>query len=166
MPLRPTPDALRERAFSVVDRGVVGAAVLDLFAGTGAIGLEALSRGAATAVFVEKHRAATRLIRDNLAALEVDSDRARVLTRPVSRAISELARKGEGFDLAWADPPFERWQEGLAALQRAAELGVLGGGATACLECPQEAELEVPGNLEIERELSGGASRLVLFRVA
>ena len=70
MPLRPTPDALRERAFAVLGPRVVDARVLDLYAGTGSIGLEALSRGARRAVFVERHQAAARLVRRNIAQFE------------------------------------------------------------------------------------------------
>ncbi len=162
MPLRPTPDALRERAFAVLGDRVVGAFVLDLFAGTGAVGLEALSRGAAHAVFVERHRGAAALVDANRASLGA-AQQSVVLVMPASRAVRELARRGECFDLAWADPPFERWQEGLEALALAFELGVLASDAVACLECPARVAVEHRG-LEVVRDLAGGASRLVLLK--
>jgi len=164
MPLRPTPDALRERAFAVLGEAVEGVDFLDLFAGTGAVGLEALSRGAGTVVFVERHRGAVRLLESNLGALGVDRWQARVLVQPALAAVRRLAGRGTRFGMAWADPPFETWEEGLQALQEAARLGLLEAGGLACLECPEHAEVE-PGILEPFRDLSGGASRLVILAV-
>ena len=162
--LRPTPDALRERGFAVLRDLVVDARFLDLYAGTGAVGLEALSRGAREVVFVERHPPAARIIDANCSALEVPASRRQLLVRPAMRAVDELAQRGDSFDLAWADPPFEQWREGLEVLARAFECGVLTASATACLECPARAdvgELSLP--LRIERDLTGGASRLVLL---
>ena len=165
--LRPTPDALRERAFAVLGERVTGARFLDLFAGTGAVALEALSRGAAAAVLVESHRGAAAILRHNLETLEVPPERARLILRPAAAAVRALARAGERFSLAWADPPFEVWESGLEALVLAAELGVLEPGATACLECPARAAFgeDVAPNLTVRRDLTGGASRLVLLEV-
>jgi len=164
--LRPTPDAMRERAFAVLRDRVEGAAVLDLFAGTGAVGLEALSRGAATAVFVERDRSTARLVEANRDALCGPSGRARVLHRSARRALADLASNGERFSLAWADPPFESWQEGLEALVAAFSEGVLEPDGIACLECPARADVEgaLPEWLRVERDLAGGASRVVLLR--
>ncbi len=164
MRLRPTPDALRERAFAVLGGRVAEERFLDLFAGTGAVSLEALSRGARAAVLVESHRGAAGLIRRNLEALELPPERARLVVRPALAAIRSLARSGERFGLAWADPPFEAWEEGLKALELAVDLEVLPAGAIACLECPVTAKVE-PANLVLSRDLAGGASRLVIFEV-
>ncbi len=79
-----------------------GAAVLDLFAGTGALGLEALSRGADRAVFVERDPITTRILRENVARVTGD---ARVLPVPAARALDQLA--GDTFDVAFLDPPFD-----------------------------------------------------------
>lgn len=167
MPVRPTPDAMRERIFAVLGDRVAGATFLDLFAGTGAVGLEALSRGAASVVFVERHRGAARIVRENCALFDLDDDRARALVQPAAAAVVALARDGNtAFDLAWADPPFESWEEGLAALVGAFSAGLLGPDAVACLECPERAAVEdgLPDNLEVFRDLKGGASRVVLIR--
>jgi 16S rRNA (guanine966-N2)-methyltransferase len=164
MPLRPTPDALRERAFAVLAGAVDGVAFLDLFAGTGTVGLEALSRGARQVVFVEHHRAAVRLIESNLQALEVEQAAARVMAVPVGRALAELAGSDWRFGVIWADPPFDGWEQGLEALERAAELGLLAPGGTACLECPAKPTVVPGGGLDVVRDLAGGASRLVLLR--
>jgi 16S rRNA (guanine966-N2)-methyltransferase len=145
---------------------VTGARFLDLYAGTGAVGLEALSRGASRVVFVERHRPAARIIEANRVDLEVAESHSRLLVQPALTACRMLARSGEWFDLAWADPPFEAWQEGLEALALAFSSGVIRPTGVACLECPDRAQLEPPAPLFIERDLAGGASRLVLLRIS
>jgi len=157
---------MRERFFSVFGPAIVDAAVLDLFAGTGAVGLEALSRGAATVVFVESHHSVEKLIRANLESLGVGNERGSVMNRPASRAVTELARNHRSFDLVWADPPFETWTDGLDALTAVVEAGMTSTNAVLCLECPTEADVEtvLPATLGIERDLKGGASRVVILR--
>lgn len=164
--VRPTPDAMRERAFAVLGERVVGARVLDLFAGTGAVGLEALSRGAAAVVFVERHAATARILRANCESFGLETSRAAVLVRPAAAAVADLARHGHSFDLAWADPPFESWAEGLEVLAAAFAAGLLGPESIACLECPARADVAgaLPESLEIVRDLAGGASRVVMIR--
>jgi 16S rRNA (guanine966-N2)-methyltransferase len=163
MPIRPTPDALRERAFAVLGGRVSGARVLDLFSGTGAVGLEALSRGAASVVFVERRHGGGRLIRANLDALEVPRDTGRLLLKPVRAALRDLERRGDSFDLVWADPPFETWQQGAEAIVAVGRGQLLREAATVCLECPSGAEVVAPSGFELERDLRGGASRLVIL---
>jgi 16S rRNA (guanine(966)-N(2))-methyltransferase RsmD len=102
---RPTSGLVRETLFNILARDIPEARVLDLFAGSGSVGLEALSRGAAHAVFVEKARLALACLRENIAALGV-ADRVAVLPLPVDRALDDLARAGETFDLIFLDPPF------------------------------------------------------------
>jgi len=164
LPIRPTPDALRERAFAVLGERVAGARVLDLFAGTGSVGLEALSRGAETVVFVEKHRSGGRLLRSNLEALQVSGVRGRVVLKPAVAAIRDLERRGDSFDLVWADPPFESWALGVEALVAVGRARLLSSAAAVCLECPARAELEALDGFELERDLKGGASRLMILR--
>ncbi|MEN8164985.1 MAG: RsmD family RNA methyltransferase [Acidobacteriota bacterium] len=164
MPLRPTPDSMRERAFQVLGPEVVDAAFLDLFAGTGAVGLEALSRGAAKAVFVEEHPAAVRLIRRNIEQFVEAHGRTKVQGLSASAGIRRLARSGETFDIAWADPPFPTWQDGAEALEAAFAEGVIRPEGVACLECPERADIgELPDGLDVKRELGGGASRLLIL---
>jgi 16S rRNA (guanine(966)-N(2))-methyltransferase RsmD len=101
---RPTADRVREALFSILG-DVEGLDVLDLFAGSGALGLEALSRGAATATFVEEARPALRALRDNVAALDLAA-RATIVAgeaRPVLRRLAAGARR---FGLAFLDPPY------------------------------------------------------------
>lgn len=165
--LRPTPDAMRERVFAVLGSEVVDAEILDLFAGTGAVGIEALSRGAARAVFIDIHHSAAKLIRLNTETLEIPVERAKIVNRPAARAVADLARTGRVFDLIWADPPFETWRDGLDALSAAIDAGLAADHATLCLECPTEAKvsIELPPTIEIVRDLKGGASRVVILRI-
>jgi 16S rRNA (guanine(966)-N(2))-methyltransferase RsmD len=96
---------LRQAAFNVLGARILGARVLDLFAGTGAVGLEALSRGAATATFVESDRRALGSLRANLSALNL-TPRARVVASSVLPALVRLLQAGELFDCIFLDPPF------------------------------------------------------------
>ena len=100
--VRPTADRVREAWLSIVGPEVAGAAVVDLFAGSGALGLEALSRGATSATLVEMNRASLAAIRTNVAALGV-ADRVEIVRRDVFRFLDENERV---FDLAFADPPY------------------------------------------------------------
>jgi len=102
---RPTGDRVREAAFNLIGP-VDGAAVLDLFAGSGAMGLEALSRGAASATFVESDRAACRTISQNLEKLGLVG--ARVVC---GDAVWSLRQEGRTYDLVLVDPPYELWAE-------------------------------------------------------
>jgi 16S rRNA (guanine966-N2)-methyltransferase len=104
--LRPTSDMLRETLFNILGPRVEGSRFLELFAGTGAVGIEAISRGAALAVFVENHSAAVRLIRENLSSLEITSE-ARVIPSKVSTAIAKLQNEpADKFDFIFFDPPY------------------------------------------------------------
>jgi 16S rRNA (guanine966-N2)-methyltransferase len=103
---RPTADRVRVTLFDILGPGIAGMRVLDLFAGTGAVGIEALSRGAARAVFVERDPDALRALRANLAALDLGRAEARVVA---GDALAALPRLGEGeapFDLVFLDPPY------------------------------------------------------------
>lgn len=109
---RPTPNRVREAVFnSLYSMGVLeGAQVLDVYAGTGALGIEALSRGAAEAVFVERDPAMVAVLRDNLETTRL-ADRATVMAMDAEIALAELARRRCRFDVALVDPPyaFDAW---------------------------------------------------------
>jgi len=119
---RPTSGRAREALFDILQDTVVGIRVLELFAGSGAIGLEALSRGAAEVVFVESDREA---VEANLARLSPREGEARVLATDARRATADLARAGERFQLVFADPPYAL---GSSALPRAVGDLVSAGG--------------------------------------
>jgi 16S rRNA (guanine966-N2)-methyltransferase len=105
--LRPTSDRVKESIFDILRDDLEGKVVLDLFAGTGNLGIEALSRGARRAIFVEKGRQALRLIQRNLTQVGLE-ERSEIFPKDVSRAIGILKQRGECFDLIMMDPPYER----------------------------------------------------------
>ncbi len=110
---RPTPDRLRETLFNVLAPRLEGCIFLDVYAGTGAVGIEALSRGARRAIFIEKNRAAVEVIRENLASLGLES-RAEVFTGKVATVLERLRA-----DMAFLDPPYDlpkEYEISLAAL--------------------------------------------------
>ena len=102
---RPTQDKVRESLFNIIRWDVMDARILDLFAGTGALSLESLSRGAKSAVMIDTDRAACEAIKKNIAAGRME-DRARLIVRDYRQAIEQLASEGAQFDVAFLDPPY------------------------------------------------------------
>jgi 16S rRNA (guanine966-N2)-methyltransferase len=137
---RPTSDRVREAVFSIVG-SVEGASVLDLFAGSGAMGLEALSRGAASCVFVERDRAAARVIEANLEKLRLTG--AVVVTGDAAAALREERDRGRLYDLVLVDPPYDEWER---HEPRLAELipAVLVDSGLVVVETSARVELELP----------------------
>jgi len=105
--IRPTSDRVKESIFNALQDKMAGKVVLDLFAGTGNLGIEALSRGAKKVIFVEKERQALGLIQRNLTQFGLE-ERSEILPRDVKRAIGILKQRGECFDLILMDPPYEK----------------------------------------------------------
>lgn len=163
--IRPTSDRVREAIFNILTHGISeftleGAKVLDLFAGTGALGVEALSRGADFCLFVEQDVEARGLIRRNVEAFDLPG-----VTRIFRRDATDLgpaAHRG-GFTLLFADPPYGR---GLAekALASAAAGGWLADGAIAVIEEGERSRIELPeGFTEIDRR-TWGSTQVMLAR--
>ena len=154
---RPTSDRAREAAFNLIGP-VDGATVLDLFAGSGAMGLEALSRGAASAVFVENDRAACRAIDRNLEKLRL---KATVLQQDALRALAAEAAAGRRYDLVLIDPPYEMFsslQNGLSTyLPR-----VLADDGLIVVETDAREEPELP-SLAKRTSRRYGRARITLF---
>lgn len=105
--IRPMTDRGKETIFNVLGRAAESAFVLDLFAGSGSLGIESLSRGAQHVYFVDSEKMAIRCITQNLEALGLES-RAKVLKMPVARALDRLKRQHEKFDLVFSDPPYNK----------------------------------------------------------
>jgi 16S rRNA (guanine(966)-N(2))-methyltransferase RsmD len=117
---RPTSDRVREALFSTLESMVelAGARVADLYAGSGAVGLEALSRGASHVLLVESDARVARVVRQNIAALGVESA-ARLTTAKVSAALAAGVEGGGGYDVVFADPPYAVPDEEVTAVQAA-----------------------------------------------
>ncbi len=162
--IRPTAAKVREAVFNILGDAVEQARVLDLFAGTGALGIEALSRGAQAAVFVEDHPEALQVLRRNLEHLDLTA-RTQVLPVSVPGALKKLAARGEKFDLAFLDPPYGG-EMALAALQALAAAAIMTPGAWVVTEHSRRDHLpETAGSLE-RRELRRYGDTQVAFYLA
>jgi 16S rRNA (guanine(966)-N(2))-methyltransferase RsmD len=104
---RPTAARVKEALFNILPHDLSGARVLDLFAGTGNLTIEALSRGAAAAIMVDSSFESGKVIRENLRRLHL-TDRTKIWIMPATRALRLLARHGDTFDMIFLDPPYDR----------------------------------------------------------
>jgi 16S rRNA (guanine966-N2)-methyltransferase len=166
--VRPTSDRAREALFNILSHGQMAAAgipfaeaaVLDAFAGTGALGLEALSRGAAEAVFIEKDREALAILRKNIEALG-EGLRSRIVPGDATRP----TRAQSGCTVAFLDPPY---RSGLAApaLQALDAAGWFAGEALAIVEVAAREELSPPAGFTLVDERVYGTAHLVFLRRA
>ena len=105
--IRPTADRIKESLFNILPRDFSGMKILELFAGTGNISIEALSRGAESALLVDASERSARIIRENLRRLEL-TDRAQMWVMPVRRALNAVGRQGQKFDVIFLDPPYDQ----------------------------------------------------------
>jgi 16S rRNA (guanine(966)-N(2))-methyltransferase RsmD len=155
--LRPTSDKLRETLFNILAPRISGARVLDGYAGTGAVGIEALSRGAAHVTFVEKDRRAVALIEANLAACGADADYT-IENRDLIAAARQAA--GAAFDVVWLDPPYDITDisDALDAASR-----MLAPGGLLVLERATRREPDAPASLRRVRDVRSGDSTLTFF---
>jgi len=140
---RPTSDRVREALFSALG-AIGGARVLDLFAGSGALAIEALSRGAAHAVLVESNARAAAVIQGNLKALDLAQDRAQVRRRDALRVLRDASEAGESYDLVFLDPPY-RLATGLGPELATALAPLLAPGARVIGESDRRTPLDLPG---------------------
>lgn len=156
---RPVSDRAREGLFSSLGERVPGAVCLDLFAGTGAMGIEALSRGAARCDLVDSSAAAVRAIEENLARTHLE-DRARV-RRADARGF--LGGADEGYDLVFLDPPYALPEADLSGILDALRPHLL-TGATVVLTRPARSGTDViPVNLQVVRRLTYGDARILVL---
>jgi len=163
---RPTADRVREALFDLLAGYCSGARVLDLFAGTGALGIEALSRGAESALFVERAPEPLSALRQNLEACGF-AERAEVRRGDALRIVDSIARGGAGFDLVFLDPPYGRGL-GRTALAALAQSDLLAGGARVIVESGTDEGEPTPadsgGVLALEKTREYGDTTLWLYR--
>lgn len=126
MDTRPTSDRVKESLFSILLNRLPGARILDLYAGSGALSLEALSRGARSAVLADKSKKACQVIRENIQTLEY-SDRARLLAMDDYTALTLLRKEGSQFDLVFLDPPYRMRTESVCTRILEGEMLAEGG---------------------------------------
>lgn len=154
---RPTGDRVREAAFALIGP-LEGAAALDLYAGSGAMGLEALSRGAASCVFVELDQEACRVIQRNLEKLRLAG--AVVENRDVVVVLRDERARGRRYDLVLVDPPYEAWERHAAELAEHLP-GLLAEGGLVVVETSERVEPELPLDLVTTRRY--GSARITVF---
>jgi 16S rRNA (guanine966-N2)-methyltransferase len=157
--VRPTSEMVREAVFDALGP-VGGLRVLDLFAGTGALGLEALSRGAAQCVFVEKDAGVASVLRGNIEVLDYRLS-CRVMVMDCNRAVATLQRSGERFDLLFVDPPYRMLAEVEAALTPGAAC-LLAPGGVMVIEGPRSVSTAFGQSLIFEREY--GDTKITMVR--
>ena len=168
--LRPTSDRLRETLFNVLGPDVAGSRFIDLFAGTGAIGIEALSRGASQVVLVENHAPAATLIRRNLESLGIQK-RAMVLATDAIRGLEKLASreksKASAFDYVFLDPPYDAAKDYARVLESLGSGNLLAPGGVVIAEHRRSFELpDEAGALQRYRILKQGDAALSFYRRA
>ncbi|NMB20230.1 MAG: 16S rRNA (guanine(966)-N(2))-methyltransferase RsmD [Firmicutes bacterium] len=160
---RPTGDRVKEALFNILGPAIDGSSFLDLFAGSGGIGLEALSRGASEVVWVDANPACTAQIRANLEKTKLEG--GQIYTNDVSRALGQLERRGHGFDYVFFDPPYDL---GLIrkTLEESSLPAVLKSGGIIIAEASkkEEAPMDV-SNLCLKREQRYGDTRLLFYEL-
>jgi 16S rRNA (guanine966-N2)-methyltransferase len=166
--LRPTSDRLRETLFNVLAPNIADSRFIDLFAGTGAIGIEALSRGAAEVVFIENHAPTVTLIRRNLESLGITTG-ASVLAVDALRGLAMLAaRKNSGasaFDHIFLDPPYAAAEDYSRVLEFLSTADLLAPGGVVIAEHRRNFDLpEEPGVIKRFRVLKQGDAALSFYR--
>jgi 16S rRNA (guanine966-N2)-methyltransferase len=168
--LRPTSDRLRETLFDILSNLVVGSRFIDAFAGTGAVGIEALSRGAAEVIFIEKNPHAASLIKQNLEVLQIHAG-TRVLPIDTLRALELLAKENrcpeQQLQILFLDPPYANAVEYDRVLSFAGSLALLDPGSLVIAEHRRNFALpETVENLQSVRVLPQGDAALTFYRVA
>jgi 16S rRNA (guanine966-N2)-methyltransferase len=162
---RPLTDRVKQTLFGILEPGLEDARVLDLFAGSGAGAIEALSRGAASAVLVERDAGAARVIAENLRRAKVDGQ-ATVVRRDAIVWLTQAAGQGDApFDLVLADPPYEDTQALVRALELVGPL-VAPAGTVVAKHFWRDAPPARIGMLAVERERRFGETALTFYRRA
>lgn len=168
--LRPSSDRLRETLFNLLGTTVEGSVFVDVYAGTGAVGIEALSRGARAVIFIENHAAAVALIRSNLRALGITTG-AEILMADAVRGMERLAHPQFGMrvhtDFVFLDPPYARTEEYARALDFLDRSPLLTPGGQVVVEHPKRMALpQRLAQLERARVVEQGDAALSFYRLA
>ena len=164
--LRPTSDRLRETLFNVLGPSVADSLFVDLFAGTGAVGIEAISRGARETIFVESSAKAARLIRENLKTLDILSG-AELIEAPVLRGLEKMATRHLLADFIFLDPPYENTGNYIEVLEFLDASHLIAPRGIVIVEHYRKTELpEFLTRLECARQIEQGDAILSLYTLA
>ena len=163
--LRPTSDRLRETLFNILGNAVSGAMFVDFYAGTGAVGIEALSRGARRAIFVEQHAASAALIRRNLDSLGIGGE-AEILSLDVLRGLKRLEARHTQAEFIFLDPPYAADEEYQSVIEFLGQSSFVAPGGRVIAEHLRKRSLPVQaGKLERIRIVEQGDAALSFYRV-
>ncbi|GEO68538.1 16S rRNA (guanine(966)-N(2))-methyltransferase RsmD [Levilactobacillus acidifarinae] len=164
MATRPTTDKVKEAMFNIIGPYFDGGQSLDLFAGSGGLSIEAVSRGIDRAVLIDRQYAAIKTIKDNVAVTKAP-ERFEILKRDANRAVQELAGRGEQFDLVFFDPPYAQ-QKIVQQMTQLRELKLLTATGRIICETDQNAQLPetVPG-FEFVEQRNYGITVLTIYAV-
>jgi len=160
--IRPTSDRVREAIFDILGPVWTFQRILDLFAGTGSLGIEALSRGAQEAVFVEQGKGALTILRGNLKSLGLQS-RSWILPLAAKRGIAVLGERGEAFDLIFMDPPYGKGLGG-KTIEEIAQRGILTSVGVIVTEHSSKEEIIPPLGLVLSQQRRYGDTTVSFFR--
>jgi 16S rRNA (guanine966-N2)-methyltransferase len=164
--LRPTSDQMRQTLFDVLGPAVKDSRFLDAYAGSGAVGLEAYSRGARAVVLIESHRAAIELIERNLTAIGASLEAVRVLPCQVATGLERLAGEGAQFEYVFLDPPYADVAEYHRVLRGLSRSPLVALESTIIAEHSRHLRLEASyGRLEQVRLLRHGDAQLAFYRL-
>lgn len=159
--VRPTMDKVREAIFDILDRSVAGRRVLDLYAGSGSLGIEAISRGAKCGTFVDNNPGCIKTIKQNLASLGFEAG-SKVLNLDAIRALRHLSKLGEKFDLVFIDPPYG---EAKISLHRVAKSDILSPHCVVVVEHYKKEVLpKKVASLGLRKEARYGDTCLAIYR--
>ncbi len=160
--IRPTADRVKEAVFGILGTEVEAGWVLDLCAGTGALGLEALSRGARFAVFVDKHPRACRLVAENLRELGL-ADRGEIRCQELRQALVALAKEELIFDLLFLDPPYGQGMIG-SGVEKISEVGLVRPGGVVVAEASRHEVVSWPPDFACQRTERYGETVVYFLR--
>lgn len=156
---RPTTDRVRESLFNILQSHIDGSVFVDAFSGSGAVGIEALSRGARMAYFLETHQRALGVIEANLTQC-IDGGAWRIYSMPAPRALEEVRKNEPSVDLIFFDPPYDF----KGYTQLLAQSAMLFPEAMLILESSRRSVYEIPEGLEVVKDRVIGETRLAFFR--
>ncbi len=159
--IRPTTDRVREAIFSMLGNRVVDAHVLDLYSGSGAMALEAISRGATKAVCVDRSKKAASVIRGNLRSLELDNSLFEVVICDAIHYVKRAFRGGRNYEIIFIDPPYGS-DLGIKTLEALSEFPLLKGGGDIIYEFGRKKGMKIPPVIETIKEKRYGDTSVLL----
>lgn len=159
--IRPTTDRVKESMFNIISSQVYDSVVLDLFSGSGALGIECISRGAKEAYFCDKSRESVKVLKSNIDKTRFDK-KSHVMNEDYKSAVKKLASKGMKFDLIFVDPPY---YEGLFedVMKTIDDYGILDDDGTVVVEHDADIEMKDIGDLYIYKEKKYGITMLTFY---